>query len=515
MTQLTPVQNFEHRQKVFAGLGLLILIFLSIILNSLHLNSVAVQNTKFISRMIQLQEFREIGLTLEDAKLDSFSEIHYLSDRPGRSFQLPASSELNEQPGFLESLATERVSVPTFNPLNPTDRDRIVFKYSRFKLVPYAVVIWLLIVLISIPQSRILKKRVVEQYENELGLERDRAQAVVAKEVRHNLRSPLAALMRIPGRLPESVKKDRELLESTIRQIRLLIARLGHEADPPLPDGSSDQIYDSLIQSVRQLALAIPPEIQFIRDIDERLVSALVPHVPHELLSLLGNVINNSVDAIKGNGFILFKARDLATDLEIEIQDSGYGIPADIIGRIFDGYSHGKQKGSGFGLKHAKRYIETWGGTIQATSNAGSMTKITIRLPIEDRASWYVPRIRVHQNQPVIVLDDQQSARDLWRIKLEEAGILTARVISSAEEFRQIAPSLSGSADGLKPIFFFDYDLGGGPTGMDLFESLPDDTEKYLVTGHFDDPKIRKRCESEKVYLIPKTDLPEIPIIVI
>jgi signal transduction histidine kinase len=510
------IRRFERRQIVFGGLGLIIFLFVSMILNTLHLNSVAEQSTRFLSRMVQLQEFREVGLTLEDAKLDNFTEIHYVSSRPGRSFNLPASKELNETPGFIEELTTDRVTVPTTNPLNSADADKIVYQYSRFRFIPYAFVAWLMLILVSIPQTRLMKKKVEQQYERELILERDRAQIVVAKEVRHNLRSPLAALMRIPARLPDSVKKDRDLLQSTISQIRALIATLGHDRDAQLSESSSVEIYDSLTHSIQEISLAIPPHIQFIREIDDGLVSARTNHIPHELRALLGNIVSNSVDAISGPGTIILKAKDLATDIEIEIQDSGSGIPAEIISRIFeDGFSHGKENGTGTGLHHAKRWLEAWGGTIRVQSSPGALTTVTMHFPVEDRAPWYVPRIRIHENQPVVVVEDQLSARQLWQIRLDEAGLPCARLFSSAKDFRAGKSIQAASPGSGKAVYFFDYDLGNGPNGLDLFSEVGNDAEKYLVTGHFDDPEIRRRCEAAGIFLLPKSQLPEIPIIVV
>jgi signal transduction histidine kinase len=509
------VQKFERRQIIFSFLGLLILIFASMVLNTLHLNAVAAQSTKFISRMIQLQEFREIGLTLEDAKLDYFSEIHYLSKRPDRSFDLPAGKTLIERPGFINAITTERVTVPTVNSLNASDTDQIVYEYGRFRFVPYALCAWLLLLLVSIPQTRLMKKKVEQQYERALALEKDRAQLIVAKEVRHNLRSPLAALMRIPARLPDSVKKDRELLQSTISQIRALIATLGHDAAVQLSENSSTKVYDSLIHSIQEISLAIPSSIQFLAEIDDAIISAKTSHVPHELRAVLGNIVSNSVDAISGKGTIILRARDLATDIEIEIQDSGSGIPNDLINQIFEGgFSHGKSKGTGTGLHHAKRWIETWGGSIKAESKPGAMTSVKILLPIEDRETWYVPRIRIHENQPVFVVEDQESARGLWKIRLDEAGIDWAKIFSSAADFRAAVAELSASDGAAEPIFFLDYDLGNGSNGMDLFSELKDHSEKYLVTGHFDDPTIRGRCETDRVFLLPKSQLPEVPIVV-
>ncbi len=510
------LKRFERKQIIFGLLGLVFLCFVSVILNTLHLNSVAEQSTKFISRMIQHQEFREVGLTLQDAKLDYFTEIHYVSKRADRSFDLPASKELNERPGFFEALTEERATVPTTNPLNSNDTDYIVYEYSRFRFVPQAFMIWLLLMLVSIPQTRIVKKKVEQQYEEELRLERERAQIMVAKEVRHNLRSPLAALMRIPARLPDSIKKDRELLQSTISQIKALVAKLGHDAAAALSEDSTPEIYDSLVHSIQEVALAIPANIQFISEIDDALVSARTQHLPHELRAVLGNIVSNSVDAISGEGTIILRAKDLATDLEIEIKDFGSGIPSEVIDHIFDdGFSHAKSKGTGTGLHHAKRWIEAWGGTIRAESRPGAMTIITIHLPIEERASWYVPRIRIQRGQPVFVVEDQESARRLWQIRLEEVGVVGAKVLLSADELRNIATTFAAESNGLRPVLFFDYHLGNGTTGLDLFAELKIEADRYLVTGHFDDLEIRRRCESQGIFLLPKSQLPEVPIIVL
>jgi len=126
-----------------------------------------------------------------------------------------------------------------------------------------------------------------------------------------------------------------------------------------------------------------------------------------------------------------------------------------------------------------------------------------------------VPRIRIHENQPIVVVEDQSSARHLWQIRLDEAGLTRAQLFSSAKEFRAAkSQPLSGPVNS-KPVYFFDYDLGKGANGLDLLAEIKEDAEKYLVTGHFDDPEIRLRCERDGVFLLPKSLLPEIPIVVV
>jgi signal transduction histidine kinase len=504
------VRRFEEKQIIFSVLGLILLIGVSTILNTLHLNSVALQSTKFMSRMVELALFREVGLTLEDAKLDSFTEIHYLSDRPGRSFHLPAGSELTSRHGAIENFLTERITVPTYNPLNPNDSDRIVYVFDRFRLLPYALGIWLLLMLVSLPQTYMMKRKVTQQYERELRLERDRAQLEGAKLAKHNLRTPLVSLMRFPALLPDSMGEDKKIFISTINQIREEIDQIGHDRNSQFSDKREDEIYDSLAQAIRVTSASIPKGIHFSYEVDDNLASAKVPHIPLELRALIGNIVNNSVDAIGGNGTIFLKVKDLETDLEIEVHDTGHGIAPEIIGKIFDDGFTQKENGTGVGLHHAKKWIEKWDGTIEAYSASGLMTVIKIKLPVKDRASWYIPRIRIERDQPVVVVEDQESARQLWRIRFDESGIEGATILSSAEEFERLAPNLVGQT---KPALFFDYDLGSKKTGMDLFADFKQPADKYLVTGHFDEKQIRVLCESGNIYLLPKTLLAEVPIV--
>ncbi len=510
------IRRFEVKQIVVSALALIIVVGTSVIINSYQLNSVAHEAAKFVTRLMQLEDIREVPFVLGDTRRDGISKIIFASNIPSRRFTVPPPTYINKPNAFWHDLVTSKITLPADDQLETSYKDKITFEYNRFRLAPYAVLIWLLLVIVSIPQTQYMKRRLVEQFEREMKGVEAQAKADIAREVRHNLRSPLAALMRVPSLLPDSVAKERELLKSTINQIKALISQLGYDAKAESSQNNSKEIYDTLIQSVQETAAALPSEIQFIHEVEDAVVSAYVTHIPHELRALIGNIVINSVEAINGRGTIFFKARDFASHIEIVVQDSGRGIPADVIEHIFDeGFSHGKDKstGHGHGLSHAKRWIEKWGGTIAAKSESGQMTTITIELPIEERASWYVPKIRLYDNQPVIVVDDQESVRRLWGIRLDEVGVTNASVLSSGAEFNGVAARFDGTNQ--HPAIFLDYDLGDDVNGLDLFSQMKFLGDKYLVTGHFDDLNLRRRCERDSIRLLPKSQLADIPIIVV
>jgi signal transduction histidine kinase len=73
------------------------------------------------------------------------------------------------------------------------------------------------------------------------------------------------------------------------------------------------------------------------------------------------------------------------SSLQIRIQDNGKGIPKERIANLGSrGNTFGKKSGSGLGLFHAKRTIESFGGKFDIESEEGHGTSIFITLPGEN-----------------------------------------------------------------------------------------------------------------------------------
>jgi two-component system sensor histidine kinase HydH len=100
----------------------------------------------------------------------------------------------------------------------------------------------------------------------------------------------------------------------------------------------------------------------------------------HALLNLL----LNAEQAMPDGGQITLQAAVSAdrTTVNLSVIDTGKGIPADRIERIFEPFFSTKSTGSGLGLPTTKRIIEAHGGTITVQSEVGKGTKFTVTLPI-------------------------------------------------------------------------------------------------------------------------------------
>ncbi len=119
-------------------------------------------------------------------------------------------------------------------------------------------------------------------------------------------------------------------------------------------------------------------------------------------------------------------------DVRIQVIDTGIGIPADKIDRLFhnfsqvDGSIQRDYGGTGLGLAICQRLVGLMGGTVEVSSEAGigSTFAFTIRLPStapEDSASP-IPPARVGGRGRILLVDDSGVNRELAEAVLTGAG---------------------------------------------------------------------------------------------
>lgn len=100
------------------------------------------------------------------------------------------------------------------------------------------------------------------------------------------------------------------------------------------------------------------------------------------------NLMINAQQAMVGGGQIemrLSRSADGAA-ARLEVADSGPGIPADRINRIFEAYFSTKKGGTGLGLTLARQIVNEHGGTISVKSSPAAGTCFVITLPLEPAA---------------------------------------------------------------------------------------------------------------------------------
>jgi signal transduction histidine kinase len=101
------------------------------------------------------------------------------------------------------------------------------------------------------------------------------------------------------------------------------------------------------------------------------------------LRSVFTNLLLNSFESINaGGGSVAIKLSAESVDrARVEITDTGRGIAAEDIAKIFEPYYSTKETGTGLGLAIVKKAIDDHGGSISVSSKEGSGTTFTILLP--------------------------------------------------------------------------------------------------------------------------------------
>jgi signal transduction histidine kinase len=246
------------------------------------------------------------------------------------------------------------------------------------------------IALIWVNQNRHLRK--MKELEDRIQLaERLSSLGHLAAGVAHEIRNPLNAIGMGLQRLkreflpPDETKKEDyisfiELILKEIRRVNAIIEQfltLSRPFQLNLKESSLQDLLKNLAALFNEEAssLGITLQAKILSDLppikmdSERLTQAFI------------NIMKNGMQAMGKGGTLGIETKSSKEGVEVIISDSGSGIPADQMEKIFNYYYTTKEKGVGLGLPIAHRIIEAHGGQLKIESRAGSGTKVIVRLP--------------------------------------------------------------------------------------------------------------------------------------
>ncbi len=215
---------------------------------------------------------------------------------------------------------------------------------------------------------------------------------------------------------------------------------------------------------------------------------------PQLLERIVGNLIQNAIKYTSQGGIVVV-ARNTATRINIEVWDTGCGIAAANLPRVFEEFfqvGHGERDrshGLGMGLAIVKRLAALLGHRLEVASTPGRGTLFRVGVALGGLAGMQ-DELAPADTQPmqaqgplmVLVVDDEEPIREGLRLLLAEWGmqVITAADAAQAE---QAVTALEGRVD----LVLSDLHLGAGPDGMEVIARVRRlcgrEVPAILVTG--------------------------------
>jgi PAS domain S-box-containing protein len=244
------------------------------------------------------------------------------------------------------------------------------------------------------------------------------------------------------------------------------------------------------IYSIREvLDTGLGSSVQLQIEVDDDTWPVTVDSAEFE--TALVNLVVNARDAMPGGGTVTIRASNTRIEEEsrkgdyvaIKVQDSGMGIPADILSRVFDPFFTTKPigKGTGLGLSQVHGFAHQAGGTVAMTSELGKGTTVTICLPRGKLAAGVAEQeVSSIGSGTVLLVEDNPDVAGASAGLLEQLGY-AVRWVSDAEQALKVL-----DRDGVD-LVFSDIVMPGKMDGLALARAIKQKHPRVpilLATGY-------------------------------
>lgn len=227
-----------------------------------------------------------------------------------------------------------------------------------------------------------------------------KAVAKLARQVAHDIRSPLSLLKALSYKFQTELPEEAKLLtdvSSRIIQIAedLLDASRISNSVSQVDRESKASLDQSTLLSSREIAklcenavIEKKIELQNNSNIRIQIYNELVENYQvmcdeSGLKRIISNLLNNAIEAIPVSGFVTLTIANFENGISIDIRDSGIGMPKDLIDRVFQGpTTEGKIRGNGLGLHSSIQKLKEWGGKLSIHSDIGKGAVVSLFLVV-------------------------------------------------------------------------------------------------------------------------------------
>ncbi|MCW4051540.1 MAG: GAF domain-containing sensor histidine kinase [Candidatus Bathyarchaeota archaeon] len=219
-------------------------------------------------------------------------------------------------------------------------------------------------------------REIQEEHTKELIQGADRATSML----RHDLRGPLSTIKNAAFMIEHEIDKTKDMLEIINNSVDYTIDMLEDLKNVTMQSKLtliSIDVNNLVAQAVKNAF--IPDEITVDLRLSDGIPSAMMDTV--KMKRVLYNLIKNAIDAMPNSGKLRVETMMSENNLVVKVQDTGYGIPDDLMPRLFKPFVTSKVKGMGLGLAFCKQTVEAHGGTISVVSEELKGSTFTVSIP--------------------------------------------------------------------------------------------------------------------------------------
>ena len=288
---------------------------------------------------------------------------------------------------------------------------------------------WVL-VLRDVTQEREIQRRVQQQ-------ERLAAVGQLAAGIAHDFNNILAVitlysqLIARTADLPPRIHEQATTIEQQSRRASDLIQQILDFSRQTVLERRLVDLLPFMKDLVRLLKRTLPEHLQIELDYAEGIYALQAD--PSRIQQIIMNLAVNARDAMPEGGQLHIKLAHWQTDktqsppipdmppahwIQIEVSDSGSGIPASVLPHIFDPFFTTKDigKGSGLGLAQVYGIVQQHNGYIDVKTEAGQGTTFSLYLPTADvdqntLSSSDTISLRIGHGQVILVVEDNSATR--------------------------------------------------------------------------------------------------------
>lgn len=224
----------------------------------------------------------------------------------------------------------------------------------------------------------------------------------MAQMLAHEVKNPLAGIAGAAQLLAQDLvrSEDRELTDLIVaetRRVTRMLSQVEQFGDLREPDIAAHNVHDTLRQVVQSARLGYAKSVQIMEEYDPSLPK--VKFDPDHLLQIVLNLVKNAAEAVGGTAGII-RVRSsydsgyrrwgqnggaVALPVQVEIIDTGRGIPEALRNSLFEPFVSGRENGTGLGLALVQKLIQQNGASISVQS-AERYTCFRLSLPIAPKS---------------------------------------------------------------------------------------------------------------------------------